>query len=162
MATIRFSSASLASSIDFTDPLVVKGLDHPDEVVFQFMRTERKLNGDYDQIVGGFKRRISVVLNVVQVKAVRVWIEAFSRARDKQLIYAGETVNVAMDDPTGFQSQWIANMRAGRAFTLVFIEKTVWHSLPPSWQFVTVPLVDIDGVPLVNKDGVPLYRKVTQ
>ena len=94
------------------------------------------LAGGRRQLINSLARKITLVTDVLSVKADHVFIGVgFNLSNAKQLVYGSETIDVVWADGTNpVTSEWVGNYEYAKRYTLQFDEKTTWTSAPSSFS----------------------------
>jgi hypothetical protein len=114
--------------------LSVKGIDSPDVVSFPKVANYDNLSGASVVRVINYKRMPAIELAAITVKADRLklfrWIY---RSEQQQIVYNGETMDVVLADPAGYELEWLEGVSFATGFTLILKEKNARSSIPDSW-----------------------------
>ena len=117
------------------EELHLKGFDDPDNAdAINYVMNQSDDGGlyPYDE---GFRRRITVHLNVELVKANRVFLFFFWRDKTTQTLSYGSESNLAVvfENGNNFSSTWLEEIETQKEFTFVFLEKSPRTTVPSTW-----------------------------
>ena len=136
--------------------LAIRGYDDVDDVVFWPAIDREDLQGSINQKNIAFQRIITVYLDVVQIKADRVFLKDYLTSNDmgiitiyvpfytvdnepvydsdgRPIVFALEELKVEHENPREMMNVWLDNVDIARSYTLRFIERQPLTSVPASW-----------------------------
>ena len=156
MTTISLTYASQTKAYDC---FWTRGLEDVDDMVNRCWDATGP-DGAHAQLVFSTRRRITLKVFPVAAKADRVWMVGWILASDRAVISSvGETVRVALDEPTEFAGEWLNACELARAFTIVAVEATAMVAVPPSLH-TWLPKLDPSGAIITDPSGQPVLVMV--
>ena len=118
------------------NPLAVRGLNRPDDVLHSKAKVSELIDGDmYETVPVKSRRIITLEFNALSSQTDQAWLEAFMRKSDKRIIGANDCVRVVCHDAGGYTQDWLNGVSLGRRPVLKFVEKSGWSTQPPSWGY---------------------------
>lgn len=132
MPTITFKYRSGATTYSRTyDAYAIRGLDEPDDVELWPPIQHRLSDGSIREQIVGFRRIITATLGVLQVEADRTFALNFLQSKERW-VYLGSLASVycVLDDPAGFENQWLHDTSLLRFFEVRLKEWRIYTTWP--------------------------------